>query len=55
MPLEVEEPVVEEVALLVGTQSKGKGCELKVVEETEEKEFMICWYVMQSLILYKYL
>ena len=37
-PLEVKEPVVEEVALSIGTCSKGKGCESKVAKETEEEE-----------------
>ena len=37
--LEVEEPVVEEVALSVGTRSKGKGHKSKVVEELEEQEY----------------
>ena len=30
-PLEVEEPVVEEVALSAGTCSKGKGCKLHIM------------------------
>ena len=37
--LEAEELVVEEVALSVGTYSKGKGCKSKVVEELEEEEY----------------
>ena len=38
-PLEVEEPVVEEVALSVRTQSKGKGHKSKVVKELEEEYY----------------
>ena len=38
-PLEVEELVVEEVALSAGTCSKGKSCKSKVVEEPEEEEY----------------
>ena len=38
-PLEVEELVVEEVTLSVGTCSKGKSCKSKVVEEPEEEEY----------------
>ena len=37
-PLEAEEFVAEEVALSVGTRSKGKGCKPKVIEEPEEEE-----------------
>ena len=37
--LEVEELVVEEVALSTGTRSKGKGRKSKVVKEPEEEEY----------------
>ena len=38
-PLEVEEPVVEEVASSAGTCSKGRSHKLKVVKELEEEEY----------------
>ena len=45
--LKAEELVAEEVASSVGTCSKGKGHKPKVVQEPEEEDTMICWYVMQ--------
>lgn len=38
-PLKIEEPVVKEVELLMGTWSKGKGCKSEVVKKTEEEKF----------------
>ena len=47
-PLEAEELVVKEVALSVGTCSKGKGRKSKVVEEPEEEEYYDPLVLMQS-------
>ena len=53
-PLEVEEPVVEEVASSAGTCSKGKGCKSKVVKELEEEEYYDLPVRHAIAIFYKY-
>ena len=53
--LEAEEPVVEQVALSVGTHSKGKGRKPKVVEELEEEEYYDHLPVHHAIVFfYKY-
>ena len=52
--LEAEEPVVEEVALSVGTRSKGKGCKPKVIEEPEEEEYYDLPVHHAIIFFYKY-
>ena len=53
-PLEAEELVVEEVALCVGTCSKGKGRKFKVVEEPEEEEYCDLPVCHAIAFFYKY-
>ena len=53
-PLEAGEPVVEEVALSVGTRSKGKGRKPKVIEELEEEEYYDLPVRHAIVFFYKY-
>ena len=53
-PLEAEELVVEEVALSVGTRSKGKGRKSKVIEEPEEEEYYDLLVCHAIAFFYKY-